>query len=591
MGALPPFFLPLLPASHMRKLNLIFLMLCAFSISWGQLSLDYDTLTYNDRFQGRLDSIDMNGCSLGSTFDGGLDLMSASELSVEGLFRAFTDRTLNYGQPFSQMEFSALPHLGFSYSIGGQTSQFLQAKYNQAFTDRTVLDLRYARSSGEGLIRNSSFTKNDLRIQFQHIGSIYSTRLNGKYLANKFAHPWGLSSDSLVGLFDLEFIPVVSSTANSQYKSGILEWSNYFDVMMDSTIAVGPMVYTQYGVYNRVYNQSGDLDALYSTINIDSLTTRDQFNVANIRNGLGAYFRTASILAQAHVDYNYWRYQNLGDEKDSNELFLSGMIAYAKKGLRIQDQFSINLQGRYGEIDNRLTAQYSIKKFRLSGAVNYIKKAPDYEQRSYMANGFAYQMDSPKLQQWLNGSLGVGVDLKREKYRFNLNAHFAQIKDVYAFNGEQWVIDSIQTTMASVEFASSMQFSVFHLQPRVQISYDKGGYLPLVSAYARAFVKGKLFKAKKLEALVGIDYSFVDNHEGRVYAPMMDTYNWFGSSSSFGAISNMHAFIALGIAEFRFFVRYENIGAFWWNENNSSVAGYPMPSTRLRLGLTWDFFN
>lgn len=575
----------------MRNLLLIFLVYCTSSIAWGQLTLDYDTLTFNDRFQGRLDSIDMNGCSLGSTFDGGSDLMSAQELSVSGLFRAYTAPTINAGHPFSQMEFSALPHLGFSYSIGGQTSQFLQAKYNQAFTDNTVLDLRYARSSSAGLLRNSSFSKNDLRIQFQHVGAVYSTRLNGRYLANTIAHPWGIQSDSLINLFDLDFIPVISSTANSQFKSGLIEWSNYFDVIGDSSLAIGPMIYTQYGIRNRVYTQTGDLSALYSEINIDSLSTRDQFNVANSQTGVGGFMRTRSLFLEAHVDYNYWRYQNLGVEQDSTELFLKANAAYSYKKLRIQDRLSLNIQGRYGEFENNLTAAYKVNNWVVNGAFNYVRKAPAYEQRKYFANGVSYQLNDLQLQQWMYGKLGAGLNLSNEKYRFNINGHLARIEDLYVFNGSEWVIDSVQTTIAGVEISSSLQFSILHIQPRILISKDSRGYLPTLSAYSRVFIKGKLFKAKKLEALLGVDYSFVDQHTSRVYQPMIDAYSWSNNSMLFQSTSNLHAFFAFGIAEFRFFFRYENIGAYWWDKKNQSVVAYPMPSTRMRLGLTWDFFN
>lgn len=575
----------------MRKVVLISILSIAASISWGQLSLDFDTLTYYDRFQGRLDSIDMNGCSVGSTFDGGLNLLSSSELSVGGLFRAYTEPVLNNRQPFAQMEFSALPHLGFSYSIGGQTSQFLQAKYNHAFSDRTLLDLRYSRRSGDGIIRNSGFKKNDLRVQFQHVGKIYSTALKARYLSNTLSHSWGLASDSLVGIFDLDFIPVVSSSANSTYKSTSIEWSNYFDVWKDSSFAFGPMIYSQYGVYNRVYNQSGDLGSLYDQINIDSLSTRDQLNIANIQNGVGLFLKSQSIFVGLHADYNYWKYQNLGVNRDSTEVFVKANAGYARKKLHVQDGFSFNVIGRYGELENRLMAQYQLKRLQLNGNLDYMQKAPSYEQRVYFANGLSYQMHNIALQKLIYGSIGGSADFSKGKYSMSVRGQFASVDNLYAFNGQEWVSDSVRSTMVGCEIAASLKFSVFHIQPRFILSHDSQGYLPLFSAATRMFVKGKLFKAKKLEALIGVDYSFIDQHKQRAYLPMLDSYNWMNTSALFNATSNLHAFVSLGIAEFRFYIRYENLGAFWWDERNATIEGYPMASTRLRLGLTWDFFN
>ena len=158
------------------------------------------------------------------------------------------------------------------------------------------------------------------------------------------------------------------------------------------------------------------------------------------------------------------------------------------------------------------------------------------------------------------------------------------------FNGLIWTNTTGKYNFTSIGVRSALEFGVFNFNPT--FVYSPGSnFLPEVQAYGRIFVKGKLFKAKKLEALVGIDVSYISSFINRLYLPAMDTYDWSSSVSSFDGMINLHAFLSLGISEFRFFVRYENIGYFWSDKTNNVISRYPVSPTRLRIGLTWDFFN
>jgi len=54
---------------------------------------------------------------------------------------------------------------------------------------------------------------------------------------------------------------------------------------------------------------------------------------------------------------------------------------------------------------------------------------------------------------------------------------------------------------------------------------------------------------------------------------------------------NLHFFASLGIDQFRFYARFENIGYFWNDRSILEAIGYPIAGTRVRVGITWDFFN
>jgi hypothetical protein len=110
-------------------------------------------------------------------------------------------------------------------------------------------------------------------------------------------------------------------------------------------------------------------------------------------------------------------------------------------------------------------------------------------------------------------------------------------------------------------------------------------------AKMRLSVKGKLFKSKKLEAYTGVEGVWFSSANNIAFIPSMDTYIFDQTLSSYNGIVNLHAFGGFQIDEFRFYVRFENIGYFWNDVRTQLMDTYPLPSTQLRIGLTWDFFN
>ena len=65
----------------------------------------------------------------------------------------------------------------------------------------------------------------------------------------------------------------------------------------------------------------GDLLTQF-TIHLDSTATRDQFNWARIRNAAGTYYsnRKSKFYLDALIEHGYWNFQNLGVNRDTNEI-------------------------------------------------------------------------------------------------------------------------------------------------------------------------------------------------------------------------------------------------------------------------------
>jgi len=74
----------------MLKWLSFFLFMLINSLAFGQLVHEFDTLSFNERMNGPLDSIDIAGATLPTTFDGGITILSPIGLSSNRLFDNYT---------------------------------------------------------------------------------------------------------------------------------------------------------------------------------------------------------------------------------------------------------------------------------------------------------------------------------------------------------------------------------------------------------------------------------------------------------------------------------------------------------------------
>jgi hypothetical protein len=572
------------------RITALFISTFFTGLAFSQINYEFDTLTYASRM-GKIDSIDVSGRDQATTFDGGVSALSPFGLSSGSLYSSYTAPVFIKPLLWGAMEFSALPHLGFSYSFGGQGSQFLRANYNHALSDKMLLNIDYDRNVGVGYIRNGAFKHNNVRLQFQRIGLRYTMQIKAGFQSNDVSHPAGLYSDTLIEDFGLEFSPVNKENAHSLNKAGSIFLKNYFNFLSDSSVMLGVTTIHKYSIRNRVYTESDTLYGIYSNVFIDSFATRDQYNVAKILNGAGVYFSRGEFYIDGVLDYAYWDYQNLAIHQDTSEIGIGSHLALNINAIKVENYIHFNLTGAFNEFSERASLRFKKNIFKVNGFLNIESTAPEPMQRNYFSNNANYWMTSIKKQNTLRSGGSIDIELLNKKIVASGFGDFTSISDLLYFNGDRWTNDTVLRNFTSLGVGAAFEFGVFNFQPKFVYSFDSDGYLPDYQLYGRLFVKGKLFKAKKLEALLGCDVSYVSAYRTKSYIPSMDTYNWYATASSFVPMLNMHAFVTFGIEEFRFYFRFENIGYYWVDKTNQIVSNYALPGTRMSLGFTWDFFN
>lgn len=573
------------------KIVLGLLLSLITSVAHGQLVYDFDTIRYSERITGGLDSIDIKTAYLPSTFEGGVNEISPRTFSVNNHVNQLLNPTFQPTIAWSPMHFSALPHLGFSYSIGQQGSQFLRANYTHVLNERLVLDVEYERNSGQGAIRNAGFSNDNVKLQLQRKGIRYAFQLQGAFQAYTNGHSAGLITDTLIDNFGLEFSPVYKSDAKSRNRAAEVRFKNYFDVLKDSATMLGFVTNHVYKIRNRIYTENDSLSLIYPAVFIDSFSTRDQYNLAQISNGAGAYFSSRKFYIDALLEHSYWDYQNLGLHSDTSEIDLTSKAFLHLKFLKIENDLLFNFLGRFNEFKEKASVKYEYRGVDIGAYLRLESRAPSVFQRTYFSNNASYQTNNIKNQGVFQFGANAGYGFLNDKINLTLVADFATVSNPYLFDGTNWGNATGNYNFTSIGLKSAFKFGVFNFNPTFIYSPNSINYIPEIQAYGRIFVKGKLFKAKKLEALIGVDISYVSDYESRAYLPTMDTYTWSSTMSNSGNVMNLHAFLSLGISEFRFFVRYENIAYFWSDKTTQTIADYPISPARLRIGLTWDFFN
>lgn len=559
---------------------------------FGQFELQMDTIKLNKTPLTGIDSTDVKFAESSTVFDGGLSL-SGVDLNAQNIFARLNSRWLLNAFDDSQSEFfSALPYMGFTYSFGGQGTQFLTGRYSQAFHDSLILNINYNRVSSNGYFRNSIFDRSRVDASLIRKGRFYSFRFDGMFTSGNFQHSGGLSTDTLIESFGLEFSPVHKNNADSKYRNAELSLLNYFDVIPSSNTATGIVHRIEYSIVNRKYNEIDTLTGLYPIVNFNTDTTADQYNLPILTNFGGLFIHREHFYFEGGVNYTFWNYLNMSNSSDTSELGLSSKLDWSIFDLRLRNEFEFNLFGRFNEWYNHATLSYPGDRFQAGAWLNIGQYAIDPFKRMFIGNTFEYTTTGTMKEFRL--SLGGRVSTKLWKDRLLIAATVDQFTspDLYVFNGQEWQNDSLNNvSITSLTIAPSLQLSHFKLNTRISYNLTNTSFIPSLQFFSRVCFTGRLFEARILQLAAGADFRYNTSYEVMSYVPVLDVLSLGGLTPASSSRTNLDAFVNFGLERFTFYFRYENIAYFWEDQLREIAENYPIAAPRMRIGITWDFFN
>ncbi|MDG1331273.1 MAG: hypothetical protein P8P74_03010 [Crocinitomicaceae bacterium] len=576
----------------MLKQVLLVLFIANWTMSFGQYTYEFDTLSIEDRILGSIDSTDAASGVLPTTFDGGLGILSNEGFSIRRLNNDFGGYRFNQQVVDHPLKFSGLPFIGFAYSFGGQGTQFIRAEYVQSFTDSLLLNVDFAGNIGNGFLRSSTFRSSKVNLGLEWKSSWYTMQLNGNYFTDSLDHNGGIiaGEEGIIDQFGLEFVPVNKSNAAAKNTYGNAVLTNYFHFNSGLENRIGILTKHQYDIKYRAYHEIDTLDGIYNQINIDTSTTYDRVNLARIQNSAGAFFVRGNKYLDFKIGHTYWSNLNLGNDFDTTEIDIASDLRWDFGPIILRNKFKQNIIGGFGALSEKASVHFQAGKWDVSGNLSINRLPPLPYQRSYFANNYSFKLDEINLEDRLQLGGRFAYHFKKDTMMVGASLNSLAIRNAYLFEDTIW---NQTGSLNALQIGAFGQFQAgkFHFHPRVIYSIEANSYLPQLQANARVYFKSRIFKAKKLLLLVGVDGSYMSSFQPRTFVPSMDAYTWNSTATATQGMANAHFFTTIEISTFRFFVRYENIGYFWNQKTLSEYVGYPIAGQRIRLGLAWSFFN
>lgn len=491
--------------------------------------------------------------------------------------------------------FTALPHLGFVYSFGSKGLQYVHADYQQTFRKNTNLNIHFdknAYGNVKGMMRNTGFDNQSFQILLDHESKRYEALFYLNYIKSKRLLSGGIITDSLIDTYGLEFVPVRKDFANSKQKSFEVGTQHLINFSSDSSIVRHGLVYkNRLSIDHREFFEEAFLSGVYNVINIDTNSTRDQYQIAKVSNAGGYFLKTNFLQAEALIQHSYWNYQNLGRNRDTSEIEFQGNIGFHFGNFTLQNEITLNLAGAIGEWSESLKAQFKQTNWNHSLQFESNSKLPTVFQRNYFANNQSWNLTSLKTMQ----QTGVKYQLANlSKWKLSGQLGWKNMKNTYFFMNDTWRNDTLTSiNLFSATVGADLKLGSFHLQPRATYSMapESFDFIPQYDLRAKLFFNQKLFKAKRLDFIVGVDVRYQAGYRLLDYQSNLDLFVIPTLRQDHQPVVELSFFTGFKIDVFRFYFKFENIDYFWNSKTNLQQAGFPINPNVIRLGLTWDFFN
>jgi hypothetical protein len=566
----------------------VLLMLCITPKSYAQMPFYHyfdDTIRPGYRISGEFDSIDVK--------------LSAYQSTMPTFWRPTLepfDLTRTYlSVPIGTLprRYSSIPHVGLQYSFGTKLSQQAGISYTQALTPNQFIQLNYTRNNSNGAIRNAAYERNHFELMHLLRRKRYASQIELLFDGNIRGANGGVLGDTVDATLPLEFSEVEKSDALITQRYFHADWKHFFSFTEDSLIKTGFYVAPHYRIENRLYQETGDIAALYGVVNIDSTETYDRWERSEIGGTAGYFFHTRQFSVNAGLKTTYWDYDNLSRHSDTTEVGIaSDLVVDLFNAITLKANGFYTFVGAIGE--KALTAKLLYNPSFATVSINFLfnQLFPRNYQRAYYSNTASYDWQQKTLI--TTSKLEARIVSRRSFLPVSGGISFTNVLNNPFFLNNTWNQDTLSNlSFLSADIRADLKWRKLFVQPALRYQSSTFDYVPAFQLSARIGFDGYLFKAKKLRATIGIEAGYCTSYGLLDYIPMMDAYvlQPGGPLRTYEAMPKLHVFTQLELGFFRWFIRVENLEQTFWSPTNQEALGYPVVPVQLRIGLSWDLFN
>ena len=580
---------------HLR-ISILLFFIQQFCHSQVQIGIPNDTLRSSYSTLGKLDTMDFNGIYFSSSFPlksihnrfgfpsiDLLDMNSSIYSSIQKKRAALT--------------FSALPHVGFSYLFGTQGSQLLGVNYQQAFKKGFLLNAQIGTDKTDGFFRNTAFSKSSYAFQLARNSKRHSFLL--EVLSGKELREWngGVVSDSQAVNFSPDLLPVKKNDASSLFTNSKICLTNAVSLFSDSSRVFGLEIKQYYENIKRTYLENYSIVNSYDSIYFDSTQTNDVYTLKTFENQVGLFYKTPFFEFSSHAVLRNWSYANFEIKSDTIEFDLNERIQFKNKFLKVTNSSSYNLYGAKNALSIFSEVKSVFSGYKIAVNHSFQRRLPLVFQRYYSSNNVFYKLENFELQTHQKFKFAFSKSIGKQV--FSLDYSLVSFKQNYFFNTSisEWQkdLDVSSALIQQAKISSEFHFSVFHIYPSYTFTKmdESINFLPQHTFETRFLIKGGVFKAKKLKGMLGFDLIVLSNYKSLTYNPQMGIYDFklLSQTAINSGTMNVGVFTGFEVDKFRFFLRWDNLAYLWANRMQTFVIGSPLPSTQIKIGITWDFWN
>ena len=580
---------------HLR-ISIFLFFIQQFCHSQVQIGIPIDTLRSSYSSLGKLDTMDFNGIYFSSSFplrsiDNRFGFPSIDLLDMNSsIYSSIQNKK-------AALTFSALPHVGFSYLFGSQGSQLLGLNYQQAFKKGFLLNAQIGTDKTDGFFRNTAFSKSSYAFQLARKSKQHSFLL--EIFRGKELREWngGVVSDSQAVNFSPDLLPVNKNNASSLFTNSKICLTNSVSLFSDSSRVFGIEIKQFYENIKRTYLENYSIVNSYDSIYFNSTQTNDIYTLKTFENQVGGFYKTPFLEFSSHVVIRNWRYSNFEIKSDTTEFDLNERIQFKNKFLKFTNSASYNLYGAKNALSSFSEVSSVFLGYKITINHSFHRRLPLVFQRYYSSNNVFYKMENFELQ--THQKLKIAVSKSIGKQVFSLDYALVSFKQNYFFNTSisEWKrdLDVSSSLIQQAKISSEFHFLVFHIYPSYTFTKmdESINFLPQHTFETRFLIKGGIFKAKKLKGMLGFDFIILSSYKSLTFNPQMGIFDFkLLSQTAFNSgTMNAGVFTGFEVDKFRFYLRWDNLAYLWANRMQTFIIGSPMPSTQIKIGLTWDFWN
>ena len=580
---------------HLR-ISILFFIINYFCYSQIQIAAPTDTLKSSFSTLGNIDTMEMNSIYLASSFPiksfsnrFGFPSIDLLDMNSSIYYPLKKERGL--------ITFSALPHVGFSYLFGTQGTQLLGLKYQQAFIKGFLLNAQIGTDKTDGFFRNTGFSKSSYAFQLARNSKRHSFLLEAR--SAKELREWngGVVSDSQALIFSPELLPVNKNDASSLLTNSKVCLTNSFSLFSDSLHVFGLEIKQFYENIKRTYLENYSIVNNYDSIYFDSTQTSDAYTLKTFENQLGIFYKTPSLEFSTHAVIRNWSYANFDIKSDTTEFDINEQFQFKNKFIQLSNSSSLNLYGAKNTFRSFSDVHSIFSGYKIAVNHTFIRSLPLVFQRYYSSNNVFYKLENFELQTHQKLKFAISKALGKKFFSFDYS--LISFKQNYFFNTSisKWQRDLAISSaiIQQAKISSELHFSIFHIYPSYTFTrMDKSiNFLPQHTFETRFLIKGGIFKAKKLKGMLGFDFIALSSYKSLMFNPQMGIYDFtvLSQTNMNSGMLNAGVFSGFEVDKFRFFLRWDNLAYLWANRMQTFIIGSPLPSTQIKIGITWDFWN